>query len=338
MAQLADLFVTFSAKGVQEVEAGAERVKTKLEDVHQTTTKIGLAAAAVAGAVGGLTAKAVGWLESFVRAGLAGSNVGAVLSFELGRLARAVAGLVAPELMKLIEIVRRLTEWFAKLSEGKGLFGGIFSYLAKFVDALVKFAEVTFKAAAAFAKFVLMFGGGSLAFVFVPLVLLYELFQRLGSVLERIMDAVGEVFDALSDLLDAVADAFFDLLAAAADFLAALAGFDDFKDFLESVLVVIKKVAAQIREVAAAVRFVMQALGLARDRGVPGRQPLAPTVGGPEAVEGVFARLQAAALKGIVGKTPDERTADAVEAWLPKLALLQSIIAAVENAWHLAGG
>jgi len=56
-------------------------------------------------------------LGGMVRQGIAASNVGQVLSFQMERLSRAIAGLFGPEIRKVIDLIGQFNTWLRQLTD-----------------------------------------------------------------------------------------------------------------------------------------------------------------------------------------------------------------------------
>lgn len=112
MGLLSELFVQFSAKGVEEtsrafdtVEARARRTSSAIKDFGQQATA-GLRAATAA-------------MTGFTVAGLAGTTQGAQLTFQMQRLSREIASVALPVVTKLTSAVKGVADWFHGLSRGQ---------------------------------------------------------------------------------------------------------------------------------------------------------------------------------------------------------------------------
>jgi phage-related protein len=101
--------VNFSLRGLSYFRQGMEEVKGTLEQVQKGVQAVGeYSKWAFAGAA--LSAYA------FVKSGLAASNVGVLLNFQMERLARSVGGLFGPEIRKVIDLLSQLTGWIERLT------------------------------------------------------------------------------------------------------------------------------------------------------------------------------------------------------------------------------
>ncbi len=106
--KLADLIIEFSLKGVEVLKAGLANVQqamTKLNQVAEVLTRkmmTGFTAAAAA-------------MAGYITAGVRASYLSDLWSISMDRLARTLAGLVKPELLKLLAAIDQFTAWIHRL-------------------------------------------------------------------------------------------------------------------------------------------------------------------------------------------------------------------------------
>lgn len=110
--RLASLFVEFAAKGVSGVQQALAGVQQQIQNVAAGATAFGQVAEAAFG-------RAKIALVGVVTAGIAASSTGQVLHFQMEQLSRTVAGLFSPELLKLSQLLRTVTDWFRNLSDAQ---------------------------------------------------------------------------------------------------------------------------------------------------------------------------------------------------------------------------
>src|SRR4029077_13881557 len=152
---LADLFVTFSAKGAEALKATIGSLKTELNKVQtgidNLGRKAGIAFATLSGTVGGL-----------VTAGAAGSAQMNYFTAQMERLSRGVASIFVPEMEKVIGLVQRAANWFQSLTgapqrniaqwiEGAAVALGVAMVLPKVAAGFTSVAVSIGEAAAALA-------------------------------------------------------------------------------------------------------------------------------------------------------------------------------------------
>lgn len=353
-AKLAELFVQFSTQGFDTFTAAFDQAKAKMESVHKAAEALGSASNRTFGL---MTAAVMDW----VKAGIAASGVGQILTFQLGLLARTIAGLFQPEIREAILLIQRFTQWLQNLTDAQkehistwlkivGVVGVILGVLPKLIStfsdvrAAIKAINTTLIStgwgaiivvvglvAGAIATFLTVTKSGrkvleQLGEAFMPIVnIVLKLIENiykltLGPIFAAalpILNAVVRAFQPLLNVLDEVMGAFNELTEVFGEVFALLgeAALEPLKLNLELlaywlknvVVPIIKLVAEGLREAANLLRTF---LGLPAPKHPGARGPLAPPAGGPEAVENVFARAQAAALKGFTALTPEETVAD----------------------------
>jgi hypothetical protein len=96
-------------RAVQQLPAALQAAQAGLEKLRSGAAAVG----SVMGRTFGVGILALG---GWVTAGVAASSAGQMLSFQIERLARSVAGLFAPEINKLIELIGQLTDWINSLT------------------------------------------------------------------------------------------------------------------------------------------------------------------------------------------------------------------------------
>jgi len=106
---LADLFVTFTARGAEALAKTFEGIEGHLKQVQAGAT-------AMSSAIESTFGRAKIALLGFVTAGVATSVMGEVLSTRMGFLTREIASLFIPQLQALVSWITRLTDWFRSLS------------------------------------------------------------------------------------------------------------------------------------------------------------------------------------------------------------------------------
>jgi hypothetical protein len=182
-----------------------------------------------------------GTIGGFVRAGPASSAMGEMLSFQMGFLARSIAGLFTPEIQKAIELVQRATNWFRQLSDRQreNIVHWVEGALAATAVGMILPRLIAgFSAVVAGLKAVTgamlgvqaASGGvlplvGALASAFVGVEMGSEQGrQSLGKLfesLQRIVKSIGPVLDDLAKALQPIIDAVVDVVTPAIDALAA---------------------------------------------------------------------------------------------------------------------
>ena len=108
--KLAELFVAFTTRGVEALQQSIGSIHTSLKQVETGAAAVGRVAS-YAFATAGLAA------YGFAKAGLSASSAGQVLSFEMERLSRTIAGLFGPEIRALINYLNQVHNWFAQLTD-----------------------------------------------------------------------------------------------------------------------------------------------------------------------------------------------------------------------------
>lgn len=112
MANLLDFFVSFFAKGQEQVKAAMDDVRTTSEKAAQGINAVGVAS----GIIYAKLAESVG---SYVRAGIAASAIGDQINVQMQQISLSIAGLFRPELEKLIAGLRAVTDWFRNLTDAQ---------------------------------------------------------------------------------------------------------------------------------------------------------------------------------------------------------------------------
>ena len=108
-SKLADLFVQFTAKGIEGVTGAMQSVQTRLGEFQKGVEQVGkIGTVAFATLSGSLT----GWIV----AGTQGTAIAMQFHFQMERLSRTIAGLFRPELQKLVDWLRQVTDWFRRLT------------------------------------------------------------------------------------------------------------------------------------------------------------------------------------------------------------------------------
>lgn len=97
-------------KGVDSVQKALGTIHTQLQQVKSGMDTVGRAATYAFGAA----SLALG---GFVRQGIAASNLGDVLRFNLEALSRNIAGLFTPEILRANRAIGDLVEWFRQLTD-----------------------------------------------------------------------------------------------------------------------------------------------------------------------------------------------------------------------------
>lgn len=102
---LATYYVELVLKGMENVQRGMEQIKLGLEKVDKVARVAQIGLAALTATVGG-----------FVRAGLAGTGAGNMLTESLKSFSGQVASLFLPIINAVTARIQQLTEWMSKLS------------------------------------------------------------------------------------------------------------------------------------------------------------------------------------------------------------------------------
>jgi hypothetical protein len=317
--KIADLFVLFSAKGVDSVVEATKRVQEGMQKANDVIKSIGSVVQATFGA-------ASATILGFATAGVAASATGQVLGFEMERLSRTIAGLFAPEIRKLIDLIRGVTDWINSLSNSQKKMIAFFTLAAAGITAFLLLLPV------------LTAGIQSLVTQIVELtvaIVTAESSTGIGALLPLIGFAIEAVTGAVlglsaatagflvfteegNNLLKELADAIMPLVTEAWELLADV--FQIVAEVAKAVLIpVLKIIVAVLKEMMHFLRMTIE--GFRELFGIPkrietskqeDRGALAPRVGGFEGVQDTWRRIaEASRLGGGGGKSTGEQQLDA---------------------------
>jgi hypothetical protein len=224
-----------------ETTKALENIKTKNKEVVEQTNKLALAWQTVATTAKTSLAIGVTSITGFVTAGLAAGVMGQQLGFHMERLALTISGLFRPEIMKVIDLVRQLTDWLHSLTESQK-------------TSLVQFVAI---GAAALA-----FATGGLAGSVAGVGILGLAFKDLGPSLSALVSQLLRVAEAMQPLIDMIVGAItpaIDVLTAAlasmsSELLKSVVKWAAAITTFIAVLTVIPKVVAAIQTVVAVLR------------------------------------------------------------------------------------
>jgi len=105
MSALAQQYIEFVARGLDQVETGMRSLEGKLTAISRLADAAKIGFSALTGVVGG-----------FVTAGLAGTGQAERLGQAMQELSREIAGIFLPVVEKVIEGIKKVTSWFEQLS------------------------------------------------------------------------------------------------------------------------------------------------------------------------------------------------------------------------------
>lgn len=107
---------------MQFSQKGIEALKAAFADVDKHLAALQAGAQAVSNIVTKAFTVASVSVMGFVTAGIAASSAGQVLTFQMGQLSRAIAGLFGPEIRAVIDGLGSLVSWFNNLTDSQRSF------------------------------------------------------------------------------------------------------------------------------------------------------------------------------------------------------------------------
>lgn len=254
-SKLADLFVEWSMKGIEGFQAALTQAKSGLEKVQQgadAVGKIGDAAFRKAGLA----------LTGLVTAGVAMSAQGAVLTFQMERLSRTVAGLFGPEIRKVIEWVTQLVQKLQQLTEHQR------AQVARWIEAaaamlavviilprLLSGVQAVIGGVRALTAALVSSGWGA---ILVAAGALLSLFLGLGAAGEVAQNGIGGLFATIKPLLEVFSNLVSQVFSALQPLLAVAA--QVFEGIVSQVAAVVPQVAAFVGQLAGVLTTVADAL------------------------------------------------------------------------------
>lgn len=324
------------------ISAGMQQLGVWLKQTAKGAQDLGESFRKAADAINVALGTGIGVIANFVRQGLAASNMGQVLSFQMERLALTIAGMFRPELEKVLDGINRLTDWINSLTDAQkksiahwieagaaALAVGL--VLPRIVAGVRAVIGAVTALGAAIAGLEVSTGIGAI----LPILgLLAEGITVLMTSTESGRAALGELWESLKELGSAALD-----LARALHLDEVWAG------MVEGVKIVIGVVAQLVRWIADLVKWLDKIssgiIGKAISWGItalmgplavlgrlkaelnpevkkqeaPGsRDTLLRRTGGFEDLRSAYQRIAVAALRASSGmKTPEQRTAEAAE-------------------------
>jgi hypothetical protein len=114
---LADLVVNFVLQGQQAMQAAFDRIHQQLDQISKSANDMGEKMQKAVNTVNIALGAGVALITSYVHQGLALGTTGQLLGIAFERLSLTLSGLFRPELMKIVDLIQRLTTWIQNLSK-----------------------------------------------------------------------------------------------------------------------------------------------------------------------------------------------------------------------------
>lgn len=355
MPSLATLFVEFAVKNSEAVSTAVRGIGDQLRTLQSSVNALGAAVAEkfdamarsakqAADSLGPLHSGfqqltdiintglqfAIGTIGGFVTAGLAASAMGQALTFQMERLALAVAGVFGPELLKVVELVGQFTDWLNSLSdaqkqsiaywvEGAAAALGVALVFPKVVAATQAVIGAVQALTVAITTGLSATGIGALlplvGFLIEAFTLLFVGTESGRNALGKLWEAFKPIVDVMGEIVSAVGAVVTDAFAALADALATL-----MQALSPAVSLLVKVGAAIVKALlipfqllAKAVRVVVEGLAWLAGAKSPftkeesdkqiRRGSLAPRGGGPFNIGELYNQIAARSVGVGFGKT-----------------------------------
>lgn len=264
--KLFDAFIEFSAKGIKPVQDAMQAVATRAQGATRAFEGLALAGQAAQSALSkvaatvGLTSVS---LTGLIAAGVASSSVGQVLTFQMERLARTLAGFMGPELRKITELLGKLINWMDQLGHATKRniahwiqAGGVFSGMS------LIFASLTAGAAAFAGAIGTALGGPALGAVFATITTVLGAvlgtFVSITAAAATVQGGLQRLWEIIKPLIDTLKEAGAKMAVAFEPLLPELE--EIFRSFIDGLIPAVRSFAATLIDLAPTIIECVRAL------------------------------------------------------------------------------